>query len=543
MAYPTIIYRLIFPCIMFLWAVNCQSQDLRLGTIHFNATGAEVAQPYFTKGMLLLHNLEYDAARQEFEMAQLLDPDMVMSYVGEAMCYNEVFYQRQNLEKGKGALFKLAVKSPERRAKAKTELEKDFIVASEAFYGEEADAGVRSENYKKAMAELYSRYPAEEEVAAFYALSILSTSISSKENLDLAAKVLTKLNSTNPQHPGALNYLIRIYDDPATAYKARKLADDYILVAPDSKSALQTAGHTYLANGDWEKLVKSSEASWKISEAWVKKNKKSLEDRDYHTLWWMQYGYLQQGKYQKALELLKDLNFASRYTKSQKIRFHLAMMRGQYLMESGSWPVEITSIEIPPIGFSTSTKNMCFFIDAMAAMEKLDFAREEWYLNQMTDQRMVDKANGEAFNDFRTCSETPIVRQSGLEEELILAEVYEWVLQAEKALLTHKLDEAEQFIKKAVELEDKTSYHPGPPVILKPSHELYGEILIAAGKHKEAVSQFDLALQRAPNRSIALLGKYQALKKAGETQKAAEIRQLLMKNWSNADEQARIKVE
>jgi len=275
----------------------------------------------------------------------------------------------------------------------------------------------------------------------------------------------------------------------------------------------------------------------------VKKNKKSLEDRDYHTLWWLQYGYLQQGKYQKALELLKDLHLASRYTKSQKIRFHLAMMRGQYLMESGTWPEEIVSIEIPPIGFSTSTKNMCFFIDAMAAMGKKDFARELWFLNQMTDQRMVDKANGESFNDFRTCSETPIVRQSGLDEELMLAEVYEWVLEAEKALLNHKLDEAEQFVKKAVDLEDKTAYHPGPPVILKPSHELYGEILFEAGKYKEAVSQFDLALQGAPNRSTALLGKYKALKKAGETQKAAEVRQLLLKNWSNADELAKVKLQ
>ena len=32
--------------------------------------------------------------------------------------------------------------------------------------------------------------------------------------------------------------------------------------------------------------------------------KKRLEERNYHSLWWMQYGYLQQGKYEKALELI-----------------------------------------------------------------------------------------------------------------------------------------------------------------------------------------------------------------------------------------------
>ncbi|MDZ7607246.1 MAG: hypothetical protein U5K79_17060 [Cyclobacteriaceae bacterium] len=542
MAYHSIIYRLIFPCIALFWTFNGLSQDLRLGAIHFKATGAEVAQPYFTKGMLLLHNMEYDAARQEFEMAQLLDPDMVMAYVGEAMCYNEVFYQRQDLAKGRGVLFKIAVKSPERLAKAKTELERDFVKSCEALYGEEANSMVRSENFMKTMAELYARYPTEEEVAAFYALSILTTSFSAKENRELAAKVLIKLNTANPQHPGALSYLIRVYDDPATAYKARKLADEYILVAPDSRNALHTAAHIFLANGDWAKLVQNTEASWNMSEAWVKKNKKSLEDRDYHTLWWLQYGYLQQGKYQKALELLQELHLASRYTKSQKIRFHLAMMRAQYLVISGHWPESITSIEIPPIGFSTSAKNMCFFVDAMAAMEKMDFVREGWFLNQMTDQRMVDKTNNEPFNDFSTCSATPIVRSIGLEEELIFAEVYEWLLEAEKALKTQKVAEAEQFIKKAAELEDKTFYRPGPPVVVKSAHELYGEILIAAGRYKEAVSQFDLALQRAPNRSLSLLGKYTALKKVGESQKAAEIRQILMKSWSNADEQVKLLV-
>lgn len=195
------------------------------------------------------------------------------------------------------------------------------------------------------------------------------------------------------------------------------------------------------------------------------------------------------------------------------------------------------------MGFNVSAKNMCFFIDAMTAMEKNDFPKVEWFLNQMTDQRMVEQNLKEGFNDFRTYSTKPIIRYSGLEQELMMAEVMEWELKAQLAWKTNKLDEAQEYIRKAADLEDKTGYEPGPPVVLKPSHELYGEILIAAGNNVEAINQFDLALQRAPNRSLSLLGKYNALKNLGEIQKAAQVKTMLMKNWKNADEQALVLVK
>lgn len=518
------------------------AQDYKLGKINFNATGDEVAQPYFEKGMLLLHNFEYTDAAQEFEMAQLLDPNFVMAYWGEAMCNNQPLWFQQDLEKGRGVLYKLGVKVPERLAKAQTELEKDFISAIELLYGEDKAIKIRNEKYENFMAELYKKHTDSEEVAAFYALSILGNCYTGEEKgkYDLAARVLMKLNVVNPEHPGALNYIIHLYANPALAYKGKKAADDYFKLAVDSKYALHVPSHIFIANGDWEKAVKSNEASWQATEARVKLKKKKLEDRDYHSLWWMQYAYLQQGKYEKALKLTADLNYESKYSKSERMRFHLAMMRGHYLVESGKWLSDVTRIEIPTRGFSVSTKNMCIFVDAMAAMEKRDFPKVDWYLNQMTDQRMVEQNNTQGFNDFRNCGKIPILRNTGFERELALAEVLEWELMAIKAMKQNKLEEAVAHIKKAVDLEDHTSYNPGPPVVLKPSHEIYGEILLSMNSNQEAIKQFDLALQKAPNRSLSMLGKYRALKKLGENEKAKQIKDILMKNWKDADPQALI---
>jgi len=524
--------------VLLIFSKSTYAQDYKLGQLNFKASGDEVAMPYFAKGMLLLHNFEYSDAAQEFEMAQLLDPNLVMAFWGEAMCYNKPLWFQQDYDKGKGALFKLGVRAEERLEKAKTEVEQGFISSIEVLYGEEDDINVRNVKYEQAMAELYSKFPENEEIAAFYALSILGNCYTGleEEKLDKAARILMKLTAENPQHPGALNYLIHIYDAPDKAYKGRKAADAYFKLAPDSKYALHAPSHIYLANGDWQKYVNCNEASWKAAEAIVKKKKKSLEERDYHSLWWLQYGYLQQGQYGKALELLENMNFDARYSRSERMRFHLAMMRGHYMMESGKWLSDVSRIEIPTKGFNVSTKNMCFFVDAMTALERNDLPKVDWYLNQMTDQRMVEKNKEQAYKDFRSCSIEPIMRNAGMERELMLAEVMEWELQALKALKMNKLEEAEKFIIKAVELEDKTTYDPGPPVVLKPAHEIYGEILLAMNNSTKAIEQFDLSLIRAPNRSWSLLGKYRALKNLGESQKAAQIKEMLMNNWRDADE-------
>jgi predicted Zn-dependent protease len=67
---------------------------------------------------------------------------------------------------------------------------------------------------------------------------------------------------------------------------------------------------------------------------------------------------------------------------------------------------------------------------------------------------------------------------------------------------------------------------------------VYGEILLAMNNSSNAVEQFDLSLQKAPGRSLSLLGKYKALKNLGESKKAAQIKEMLMANWKDADEQA-----
>ena len=84
-------------------------------------------------------------------------------------------------------------------------------------------------------------------------------------------------------------------------------------------------------------------------------------------------------------------------------------------------------------------------------------------------------------------------------------------LKAVNAWLNDDALETERLIKESIDIENKLSYSYGPPVIQKPTHELYAEWLLDQNRFEEAITQFDLTLEMATNRRQALEGKKQAM--------------------------------
>ena len=76
----------------------------------------------------------------------------------------------------------------------------------------------------------------------------------------------------------------------------------------------------------------------------------------------------------------------------------------------------------------------------------------------------------------------------------------------------------------------------GPPAIDKPSYELLGEALMAAGRPVDARAAFETALARTPERTASLTGLMQAASASGDTKKAADIRDRLKIIWRRADQ-------
>ena len=72
--------------------------------------------------------------------------------------------------------------------------------------------------------------------------------------------------------------------------------------------------------------------------------------------------------------------------------------------------------------------------------------------------------------------------------------------------------EADRLFAHAVELERSSTFTYGPPEIVKPAPELYGEWLLEKGKYEDAKVQFEKALERAPGRRLAVMGAQAAEK-------------------------------
>jgi hypothetical protein len=92
-----------------LFSCTPKSQtESKFVALPFDVTGSVRAMPSFQKGLLLLHNFEYDDAAEAFLEAQQIDSTFVMAYWGEAMTHNHPVWGEVDVEKARGTLQKLA---------------------------------------------------------------------------------------------------------------------------------------------------------------------------------------------------------------------------------------------------------------------------------------------------------------------------------------------------------------------------------------------------------------------------------------------------
>lgn len=500
---------------MVVWALisSCESKitnDDQLGEIHFEVSGKKEAVPYFEKGMLLLHSFEYHDAEENFRKAKEIDPEFTMAYWGEAMTHNHSLWRFQDYQKGKNIMNSLGFTPHSRACKANSDLEKDLINAVNILYGE-GKKTERDSAYAAYMGELYLKYPGNDEIASLYSVSLIgSVPVGRNDKIyGKAAEIAKEVLSRNPRHPGALHYLIHAYDDPDHAALALSTADSYSKVAPSAAHALHMPTHIYLALGMWDKVVSSNEVSWAASVE--RKNRKDLDNDalGYHSFYWLLYGYLQQGKKDKAKQVLQDMKQYWQELPSGRAKAHMLMIKGTYLIESDDWDPEITQIEVDKSRINIATRAMNHFVNGMYAYKNNNSDSLVAIIRKLSTERLIDK---------ELISPTAISMCSGVnysmpnELDLQQAEVMELELKALNARLNNDEDLAEDFFKQATALENGISYAYGPPVIVKPSNEIYGEWLLEFKRPAEALQQFELSLKAAPNRLLSLEGKEKATK-------------------------------
>ena len=103
--------------------------------------------------------------------------------------------------------------------------------------------------------------------------------------------------------------------------------------------------------------------------------------------------------------------------------------------------------------------------------------------------------------------------------DIDMVHVMDMELEAYAASLKNKKKEAANWFEKASQLDEGLKYSYGPPIILKPVDEAYGEWLLESDKPDLAISVFEKSLKRYPGRLLSLKGK----KRAAELLKKEDV--------------------
>lgn len=498
-----------------------------LGTLSFPTSGHPKAQPHFIRGVLWLHSFGYEDALEAFREAQRIDPGFVMAYWGEAMCFNQPLWFHEDAVAGRASLAKLAPTAQARSARARTPREQGYLRAVEALYGA-GDKAARDRAYTEAMREHAAAFPSDDEARAFYALALLSTLPRGDDALPMRQKagaIAEGVLKRNPKHPGAAHYILHAYDHGALAARALPAARAYAAIAPASSHALHMPAHAFLQLGLWHEAAATDQKSWDASIAWASRKKLPVSMRDYHSLTWLQYEWTQLGRFRDAsraiglvddaMKTVRDSDAIGGHHYSDSgigrgsgplaLRNDRGSMRARYVVESERW-------------------------SEMKGQQSFDNIDELFVLG-MSAVKLGDSARAAAALKLLRSASDPSQDPGLREQTSIMAEE----LQALVSFAEGKTADALAAIDRAAVLQSRMAKPIGRPFPVKGADELYGELLLAAGRPRDALIWFDRALARTANRSRAVLGLARAAAAAGEKQRSREAYKQFLDNWRNAD--------
>ncbi|SRX54416.1 lipopolysaccharide assembly protein LapB [Aequorivita sp. CIP111184] len=497
--------RFITSFFILLFIISCKQPETKknyLGVVNITITGKESAQPHFEKGLLLLHSFEYEDAREAFQKAKTEDPEMAMAYWGEAMTYNHSLWQEQDYEDAVIVLEQLDKINSKQET---TELENDLIEAVHILYQPKIEKKERDIAYSEFMESLYKKYPANQEVAAFYALSLLGSVPEGRDDIlyGKGAKIAQGILKENPNHPGALHYLIHSYDDPNHASLALGAANAYSKVAPDASHALHMPSHIYVAMGMWDDVISSNIDSYQASINRMEYKGLDNDARGYHAFHWLEYGYLQKGNQEEAKKMVLDMKKYATEKPSKKARVHLVFLKGSYLTETDKWDDAIADIPVNVTDLNISIRSQYHFLEGMKAFKEGNISKLDSVLS-IIDQDQKRESFVVKEGSSKLCS--AVTRDEATEMDLKESEIRQNQLMALRAVLNNNVKLAEEHFIKSIDIENSISYSYGPPSIQKPTHELYADWLLSQKRKEDAVKQYELALKNGPGRLRILEG-------------------------------------
>jgi hypothetical protein len=488
----------------------------KLGKVHFPVSCSPAAQQAFDRALAMLHSFWFPQALNAFGEVTNTDPNCAMAYWGVAMS------RRTNPLVGAAppAALKDALQAIDKAEAigAKTQRERDYIAAIAKYYrdAERLDFRTRVLAYEKAMEQLYLRYPDDPEAAIFYALAVNEAVVVLPADKNYtrqlkAGAILENALAAQPEHPGALHYLIHSYDFPPLADRGLLAARQFGDVAPSAPHALHMPSHIYSMLGMWQESIKSNQAALTAAKGYA------------HALDFMVYAYLQGAQDAEAkkgvernAELQKTQGAMGTANPTGAVLAGytaLSAIPARYALERGAW----TEASALPLASATPVADsITYFARAMGSARGGDLEGARGSVEQL---KRIATELLQSKDDY-WAEQVDIMRSASAA----------WVAHREG-----KKDEALRLMRSAADAEDASEKHVAMENRLWPMRELLGDLLLAGGEPAPALKEYEASLQSSRNRYRGFYGAAKAAQLAGDREKAQTYYQKLVALCTHAD--------
>ena len=488
-----------------------------LGRVDFPTSCSPEARVEFNRAVALLHHMTYPQAREAFRKVSEIDPGCAMAQWGVAMTlFHPLWPTRpgpEDLRKGWEAVEKARSLEPP------TDRETLFVAAAGAFFDEpeSPDYWLRIRRWEKASERLHTAYPEDPEAAAFYALAHLATApldARPRAHSDRASEILLRIYEKNPDHPGAMHYLIHANDVRGREHESLEITRKYETVAPRNPHALHMPTHIYTRLGDWDGVIRGNlRAAEAALEHPAGDHGELVWDEFPHAVEYLVYAYLQKGEDDKAAAQLERLRGTAALQPTFKTAFHLSSTGARYVLERSAWEEAARLVPREPATLAwdrfTWPEAITRFARGLGAahLGKIDEA----------------KAAGRRLGDLEAAT-----RSAGEELFAVNIRVLHLVLDAWVAHTEGRDDLGIKLMHEAADLESSTPKPPVTPGPTLPALQVLGDLLMELDRPAEALSAYKRSLDLYPRRFNGILGAARAARALGDEVQARSFYQQLL---------------
>ena len=497
----------------------------QLGRVDFPISCNAEAQQRFTRAMALLHSFWWEQGQPAFEAVADADSTCALAYWGMAVnAWGNPFAGGPGGNAGKGEPLRRGAAFAERALAlgAATARERGFLAAGAALYrGSDSIPNTRRlQAYSDTLARVYHDFPADPEVAIYYALSLVETAPKTDTTFarqKRAAAILNPLFQRFPEHPGLAHYIIHANDSPRLAALGLDAARRYAQIAASAPHAQHMPSHIFVRLGLWDETITANTRAFEAGLGYARAHHQPVAPERLHALDYMVYAYLQQGRDREAratVDTAQHLMTASIASDALIANYNQIAMEARLPLERGDWaaasrlPVRAAELTIGAA--------LAHFTRGIGAGRLGDTARTGVEIAALAAIQADMTRRGD--NDWAT-----------------VVDIKRQVVTAWRELAAGDTAAALRDAKAAADIEDVTEKQPVTPAELLPARELEADMLLAVGRYAEARNAYTATLAREPRRARSLYGAGRAAELAGDRAGAALSYASFLKQMQHGD--------